>query len=85
MIGHVVGPHRYLHGVPGLLNMPIVTIFLDPACSFEVNFGKLGPEKWSLWANLTTQVPCKGNNEVPQHSQSSEGGYFEGHFCKKFV
>ena len=32
MIGHVVGPHCYLYKVPGSLNMPIMTIFLDPTC-----------------------------------------------------
>ena len=32
MIGHVVGPHWYIYRVPGLSNMPIVTIFLDPTC-----------------------------------------------------
>ena len=32
MIGHVVGPHWYLYRVPGLSNMTIVTIFLNPTC-----------------------------------------------------
>ena len=32
MIGHAVGPHWYLYRIPGLSNMTIVTIFLNPTC-----------------------------------------------------
>ena len=32
MIGHVFGPYWYIYRVPGLSNMTIVTIFLDPTC-----------------------------------------------------
>ena len=42
--------------------------------SFEANFGKLGQEKWSLWAYLTTQVPINGTNGGPKHGQSSYFG-----------
>ena len=85
MIGHVVGPHRYLHGVPGLLYLLIVTIILDLTCSFQANFGQLGSEKWSLWAYSTIQVPCKDNNWVPQHSQSSQEGILRVTLVKKIV
>ena len=47
--------------------------------SFEVNFGKLSPEKWSLWAYLMAQVPCKVAYGGPQHGQS----LFEGNFGEK--
>ena len=37
-------------------------------------------KKWSLWAYLTTQVPCKCTNGGPLHGQSSSFGGILGQF-----
>ena len=40
-VGHVVGPHWYLHKIPRSSNMPTEAIFVDPICQSRPKMGQI--------------------------------------------
>ena len=41
MVGHVVGPHWYLHKIPRSSNRPTEAIFVDPICQSRPKMGQI--------------------------------------------
>ena len=56
MIGHVVGPHWYIYRVPGLSNMPIVTIFLTQLAKDGLKWAQFAKIMIFVWNWFFSQI-----------------------------
>ena len=74
MIGHVVGPHCYLYKVPGSLNIPIVTIFLDPTC-----------QSWPQMSPISAKIMIYVQNLFFPNSSNPNRKIFNGPSLRKHL